>query len=66
MTEKENKGKSLSFLSALCLVFITLKLCGYIDWSWIIVLSPMWVPTAIAIMLVVVMGSVAFLTRRSF
>lgn len=28
------------------LVFITLKLTGFIDWSWWWVLAPFWVPVA--------------------
>lgn len=30
------------FLSILQLIFIVLKLTGYIDWSWWWVLSPTW------------------------
>ena len=26
----------------MALIFITLKLCGVIDWSWIWVLAPLW------------------------
>lgn len=32
----------------LAVVFITLKLVGIIDWSWIWVLSPIWIPMGIA------------------
>jgi hypothetical protein len=31
----------------LTIVFITLKLTGYIMWSWWWVLSPLWIPFAI-------------------
>lgn len=31
------------------IVFVTLKLTHYIDWSWWWVLSPMWLPISIAI-----------------
>jgi len=31
---------AINFADGLCLVFITLKLCGVIDWSWFVVLSP--------------------------
>jgi hypothetical protein len=31
------------FFEILCLIFITLKLMDYIDWSWWAVLSPLWV-----------------------
>jgi len=38
----------------LTIVFIVLKLTGYIKWSWIWVLSPIWIPTVIVIILFVV------------
>lgn len=34
----------LSFLSALQIAFIVLKLTGFIEWSWLWVLSPTWLP----------------------
>lgn len=34
------------FLSLLTIVFVTLKLTGYIAWSWWYVLSPFWIPLA--------------------
>ena len=37
--ELENR-MAINFADGLCLVFITLKLCGVIDWSWFVVLSP--------------------------
>ena len=36
------------FLGALAILFIGLKLCHVIDWSWWYVLMPIWLPTAIA------------------
>lgn len=46
-----NRGasSSLGFTSALQIVFITLKLCKVIDWPWVWVLSPTWVPLGIII-----------------
>ena len=39
----ENEAKTgLSFIEALQLVFIVLKLCGVIKWSWWLVLTPLW------------------------
>lgn len=35
--------KGLSFASVLQIVFIVLKLCKIIDWSWIWVLAPFWI-----------------------
>ena len=31
------------FISGLTLLFIYLKMTNYIDWSWIWVLSPLWI-----------------------
>lgn len=38
----------LNFGDILALIFITLKLCNVIDWSWWWVLSPVWL-TAIVV-----------------
>lgn len=37
------------FISLLTVLFIGLKLTGYIDWSWWWVLSPIWITAIIAI-----------------
>jgi len=35
------------FPSLLAVLFIGLKLTGYINWPWLWVLSPIWIPAAI-------------------
>ena len=45
----------VSFLGILGLIFITLKLTGFIDWAWIWVLAPLWV-VAFLVLLVVFIG----------
>ena len=37
------------FFSLLAVLFIGLKLTHYIDWSWIWVLAPLWVPFLLGI-----------------
>lgn len=44
----------IGFLDALTLLFIALKLCKVIDWSWWWVLAPFWGQFAIAIVAVVI------------
>lgn len=39
----------IGFLGALALLFIALKLTGYIDWSWWWVLAPIWIPFALLV-----------------
>jgi hypothetical protein len=37
----------IGFYGLLAIVFITLKLIGYITWSWWWVLAPLWLPTCL-------------------
>jgi hypothetical protein len=39
----------MNFFSLLTILFIGLKLTNYINWSWLIVLSPVLIPISIAI-----------------
>lgn len=58
----------LSFMSLLGLIFITLKLCGVVNWSWWIVLLPLYGPAvvvlAIIAVLLSVMGVIALAEKR--
>ena len=47
----DNKAKQggLGIVSVLTIVFIVLKLLGVIMWSWIWVLSPIWISAVIAV-----------------
>jgi len=46
---KTNNTTVSYFVATLTLIFITLKLTDYIDWSWWLVLGPLWMPTAFVI-----------------
>ena len=49
----------VNFLGLLTLLFIGLKLTGYIAWSWIWVLAPLWIPVCISLLIlsaVVILG----------
>lgn len=46
-----NKSSGIGYLSALELIFITLKLTGNIEWSWWWVLSPTWIPLSIVLVI---------------
>lgn len=47
-------SKVFPFPSILTLIFITLKLTGYITWSWWWVLSPIWIGTGMVIVIFVI------------
>lgn len=43
------------FVGLLTITFIVLKLCGVIAWSWLWVLSPLWITWAIALLVILVL-----------
>ena len=53
----ENSG----FLGLLTIAFIVLKLCNVIEWSWIWVLSPIWIPFIVLIIILLVIGIITSL-----
>lgn len=50
----DKKTGGIGFLGILTLIFITLKLLGAITWSWWWVLSPLWIPVAILLVIALV------------
>ncbi|MBS5334901.1 MAG: helix-turn-helix transcriptional regulator [Anaerovoracaceae bacterium] len=48
------KNTGMGFSGALTIVFITLKLMGYIKWPWVWVLSPIWISVAAVIGIIVI------------
>ena len=52
------------FLGLLTIVFITLKLTGYIAWSWWWVLSPLWIGFAISFTFLAIVFLIAYLLDK--
>ena len=44
-----DSGGGVGFCGLLAILFIGLKLAGIIHWSWIWVLSPLWIPFLIVL-----------------
>lgn len=42
MSEKSSSSGGIGFFGLLGILFIALKLTGYIDWSWWWVTAPLW------------------------
>lgn len=53
--KEKTTSKSVSFLELLFLLFLGLKLANLINWSWIWVFAPLWVP---AIGVLIILGVV--------
>jgi hypothetical protein len=62
MSNSKNVTINFPILGILGLIFITLKLTGYITWSWLWVLGPFWIPLAIAlaIFVIIFIGAMIF------
>ena len=51
----QTQSGGIGFVGLLTIVFIVLKLIGKIDWSWLWVLSPIWI-TALVIIVILAIG----------
>lgn len=60
--EKKAKVKFPSLSTILGVVFIVLKLCGVIEWSWVWVLAPFWIGAIITILTLIFVTMVAAIT----
>lgn len=52
-------GGGIGFCGLLTIVFIILKILGFIQWSWLWVLSPLWIPFAVIFAIVVIVKLLA-------
>lgn len=53
---KYHSGTSggIGFCGLLTIVFIVLKLCHVIEWSWVWVLAPLWISIGISILILII------------
>ena len=56
MKNETTVNGGIGFTGLLTIVFIVLKLTGYIEWSWLWVLCPLW----ISVLLVIAIYIIAF------
>ena len=52
------------FSTLLLVAFIVLKLCHVIEWAWVWVLSPLWIPFALWLIIVVVALFIGWIANR--
>jgi len=57
-----SSSSGVGFTGILTVLFVGLKLTGYISWSWWWVLSPLWIP-AVVIILIGVIGFIIYLQK---
>lgn len=54
--QSSSSSGGIGFLGLLAIVFITLKLTGVIAWSWLWVLSPLWIGLVLAAAIILVLA----------
>lgn len=66
MKNNESKGATggIGFVGLLTIVFITLKLLGKITWSWVWVLSPIWIPIIICVAIIIIVFIADVISRH--
>ena len=69
--KKTTSGGGISFFGLLAIVFITLKLCNVITWSWWWVTAPLWAGlafwvgvTLLTVAFAVFAGIISYIFRR--
>lgn len=62
MSDKSTTSSGgIGFGGLLLAIFITLKLCGVISWSWLWVLAPFWIPLSFLVLMLFVVGVIYLL-----
>ena len=62
----DSNSSGLGILGVLQIVFIVLKLCGLIDWSWLAVLMPLWIELGLLLIVVaIIVCEEAYWHKRS-
>lgn len=59
-SSSSSSSSGIGFAGLLTVAFVVLKLCKVIAWSWVWVLSPLWIS---AILIVIVLGVFWWATR---
>ena len=54
----QTKRKGTTHLTTLLMIFVVLKLTNNIGWSWLWVLSPIWLPVSLVVVIASLVGVV--------
>lgn len=64
MSDNSSRSGGIGFVGVLTIVFIVLKLVGVIDWSWLWVLSPIWIMILISIGFIALVVIIVYFQER--
>jgi len=64
MSKSSNTSSGIGFFGLLFIVFLVLKLTGYIDWSWWWVTIPLWGGLAVVLIVIAIIALVVVLIDK--
>jgi len=64
MSQNNNSNRGIGFTGILTIVFIVLKLTNQINWSWLWVLSPIWITVIMAFLIVLIVTIIEIIVKR--
>ena len=62
--QQEINSSGIGFHGFLFLIFLTLKLCHVINWSWWWVTAPLWIPCIVAFIIIGICGIYVLCTKK--
>jgi uncharacterized protein (DUF983 family) len=65
MSNNTSSSSGIGFPGLLTVLFIGLKLTGFINWSWWWVLSPLWISALLALVILAVVFGLAILAEMN-
>lgn len=65
MSNKQNASGGIGIGMILFLIFMTLKLTGFINWSWWWVAAPLWIPILAVIAIAGIAILIAFIVYKN-
>lgn len=54
----------IGFAEVLTIVFVVLKLCNIIKWSWVWVLSPLWIGFAVGLLTIIISYIIVYVLNK--
>ena len=64
MSDKSSSSGGIGFLGLLTISFIILKLTGFITWSWLWILAPIWIPFSAGVIIILVIAIILKIVRK--
>jgi len=55
------RSGGIGFCGLLTIAFVVLKLCGVINWGWLWVLAPLWIPAALVVLFLIIFVIIAMI-----